>query len=329
LKKIFITGINGFAGSHLAEHLLEETDAQIHGLVKPESSRENIADFQDKLQLHTGDLLDIQNLNNILTGVQPDQIYHLAAVANPEQTAGNPEESYRVNVLGQLNLLETVVELELAPRVLIVGSSAEYGSPPENMLPLDESAPLEPVNTYGTTKSVQDLMGHQYHVSEGLEVIRLRPFNHTGPRRPAEYVCSFFARQAVLIETGKKSPVIRTGDLQQTRDFTDVRDVVRAYRLALAEGEAGEVYNICSNEPRQLRDVLELILELSSLGREKIKIESSRKESAPGDEVYGTAEKFMSKTGWSARIPFRQTMQDLLKYWRNHRSLSPPLEGEN
>ena len=327
MEKIFITGINGFAGSHLAEHLLAESEAQIHGLVKEETNRGNISEFQDNLQLHTGNLLNRKKINAILKTVQPDRIYHLAGLANPDEASGSPEKAYRVNVLGQLHLLETLVELQLSPRVLVVGSAAEYGRPAKKELPLSESAPLEPVDNYGTTKSTQDLMGYQYQAAEELEIIRVRPFNHTGPRRPAEYVCSSFARQAVLIEAGKKSPIIRTGDLQKIRDFSDVRDVVRAYRLALEQGEAGEVYNICSNEPRRILDVLELILELSGLEREKIKIKSSKKEVTSCDEIYGSARKLMTQTGWSARIPFRRTMQDLINYWRNHQALSPSPGG--
>ncbi|MGM0381747.1 MAG: GDP-mannose 4,6-dehydratase [bacterium] len=318
LKKIFITGINGFAGSHLAEHLLAETDAQIHGLVKPGSPRKNIAGFQDKLQLHEGNLLDEGKIINILSEIQPDQIYHLAAVANPEEAGRSPRKTYQVNVIGQLNLLESVVELNLSPEILIVGSSSEYGFPPPELLPLDESAPLAPANTYGTTKVSQEMMGRQYYEGNNLKIMSVRSFNHTGPRRPSEYVCSSFVRQAVLIEAGRKSPVIETGDLQKIRDFSDVRDVVRAYHLALEKGQPGEIYNICSGEPRQIIDVLELILELAGLKRDKIQIKSSRGEITSSDEVYGTAQKIMDRTGWSPKIPFRRTMQDLLSYWRNN-----------
>ena len=226
-----------------------------------------------------------------------------------------PAETLATNIIGQLNILEAVRELKLDPVVHIAGSSEEYGFVVENEIPISEENPLRPLSPYGVSKVAQDLLGFQYYKSYGLRIIRTRAFNHTGPRRGEVFVCSDFARQIALIERGKRDPVIYVGNLEAQRDFTDVRDIVEAYWLATDKCIPGEVYNICSEKAYKIREVLDILLSLST---HKIKIKQDTRRLRPSDVeiLVGTSEKFRKQTGWKPRIPFEKTLEDILDWWR-------------
>lgn len=313
--KALITGISGFAGSHLAEYLLGRKDFQVAGTVKWRSKLDNIAHLLDRIALHECDIRDAFAVKTVLADSRPDYIFHLAAQSYVPFSWRAPAETLTTNIIGELNIFETVRELKLACRIQIAGSSEEYGLVEPDEVPIKEDNPLRPLSPYGVSKVTQDLLGYQYHKSYGLHIVRTRAFNHTGPRRGEVFVTSQFARQIVEIERGRRAPVIKVGNLDSVRDFLDVRDVARAYYLALEKGQAGEVYNIASGQGVKIRELLDRLLKLSDV---KIRIEVDPTRLRPSDVelLVGSADKFRQATGWTPAIPFDQTLQDLLAYWR-------------
>ncbi len=312
---VFITGINGFAGSHLAEYVIEE-GLTVAGLVRPAGGTKNLKQIKSKLDLYRGDLLQKGRLAEIITDVQPDLVFHLAAFSNIRTSHTESELVYKTNVLGQLNLLESLRGLNEVPRILVVGSCTEYGQK-EGRDKLTEEENFAPQSPYAVTKVTQDLMGYQYYRGQDLPVIRVRPFNQTGPRRPAEYVFSSFARQLAEIEAGRREPVLRTGNLDVVRDYTDVRDAVRAYYLLLREGKEGEVYNLCRGRGFKLSRQLEHLLSLCEKDVE-VKRDSARFRENDLEYLVGDNSRLCSVTGWQPQIEMEQTLADLLNFWRHN-----------
>lgn len=313
--KVLITGITGFAGSHLADYLLTKDNVEIYGTVRWRSNTENIEKIKDKLILYECDIRDATSVRNVIEKVKPDRIFHLAAQSYVVTSWHAPHETLATNILGELNIFESVRELKINPLILIACSSEEYGLVEENELPIKETNLLRPLSPYAVSKVGQDLLGYQYYKSYSLNIIRTRAFNHTGYRREEVFVCSNFAKQIASIEKGKQEPVIYVGNLETKRDFTDVRDVVRAYWLALEKCKPGEVYNICSGKARSIKEVLDILLGLTKV---KVKIKKDPKKLRPSDVpvLQGDSSKFRKATGWKPEIPFEKTLADLLNYWR-------------
>jgi len=252
----------------------------------------------------------------VIDQVKPDWIFHLAAQSFVPTSWNAPSESLTTNVLGQLHIFEALRHIGLKSRIQIACSSEEYGLVHENELPIKESNPLRPLSPYAVSKVAQDLLGYQYFMSYGTDVVRTRGFNHEGPRRPNVFVASDFAWQISEIEKGRREPVIHVGNLDARRDFTDVRDMVQAYWLALEKGEPGEVYNICSGKDYSIRQTLDLLLGMT---KSKIEVRTDPKRLRPSDVpvLLGDNEKFRKQTGWKPTIPFEQTLADSLDYWRS------------
>ncbi|MGH9392339.1 MAG: GDP-mannose 4,6-dehydratase, partial [Vicinamibacteria bacterium] len=248
--RVLITGITGFAGSHLAEFVLaEHPGTEVFGTMRWRSRTENIRGIEGKIQLLECDLRDQSSVTGLIDRVRPDRIFHLAAQSFVPSSWNAPAESLTTNILGQLNLFEAVRAAGIDPWIQIACSSEEYGLVYETELPIRETNPLRPLSPYAVSKVGQDYLGYQYFKSFGTKVVRTRGFNHDGPRRGDVFVSSNFAKQIAIIEKGKKPPVIHVGNLEARRDFTDVRDIVRGYWLALDSGcEPGEAYNICSGK---------------------------------------------------------------------------------
>ena len=267
-------------------------------------------------RLHAANVLDKPAVAQLLLSEQPDLVFHLAAQASPTQAWADPEETYRTNVLGQLNLLEGVRAMAHPPRVLVVSSNEVYGAPSAAAdLPIAETYPLQPNNPYAVSKAAQDLMGQQYYLSHGLPVVRVRPFNHLGPGQSDAFVASAFARQVAEAEAGLRPPVMQVGNLAAQRDFSDVRDIVRGYYLALTIGVAGEVYNLCSGAPTAVQGLLDFFRSQSTLD---IKVEQDLTRYRPSDVpcVYGDNRKARAALGWQPSIPLQQTLAEVLEYWR-------------
>jgi len=312
--KALITGITGFAGSHLAELLLAE-GIRVFGTRRVRSPLHNLDSIISEVKLYDCELTDSGSVRNVLEEVQPELVFHLAAQSFVHASWAYPGYTLFNNIGAQLNLLEGLRELKLDARILVAGSSEEYGRVNEQDLPLTEEAPLCPLSPYGVSKVAQDLLGFQYHASYGLRIVRTRAFNHTGPRRGEVFATSNFAKQLVEIELGRREPVLHVGNLSAQRDFTDVRDVVRAYYLACTQASAGEVYNVCSGRSVSMQEVLDLLLELS--GRDAaVELDPMRLRPSDVQVLRGDASKLAEATGWQPAIEFRQTLSDLLDYWR-------------
>ena len=314
--KVLVTGVTGFAGSHLVDFILaKKPGTEITGIQRWRSRTENIEHFADKIRLVECDLRDASSVRDVLDDERPDWIFHLAAQSFVPTSWTAPTESLVTNIIGQLNIFEAVKKLGIKPRIQLACSSEEYGLVLENELPIKETNPLRPLSPYAVSKVGQDMLGYQYWMSFRIPVVRTRGFNHEGPRRGPVFVCSDFAKQIADIEKGRRPPVVRVGNLEARRDFTDVRDVVRAYWLALEKGEPGEVYNIASGRAWTIREMLDLLL---SLSKSKIKVEEDPARMRPSDVpvLLGDSSKFRDRTGWSPEIPFEKTIADLLAYWR-------------
>ncbi len=315
-KKALITGIAGFVGSHMAELLLEK-GYEVYGYVRVRSKLDHIVHIQDKLKLEEADLLDSHSLYSSIERIRPDVIFHLAAQSFVPTSWVSPAVTLDVNIIGSANLFEAVKRAKLDCVIQIACSSEEYGMVYENELPIKETNPLRPLSPYAVSKVAMDYLGYQYYQSYGLKIVRTRGFNHTGPRRGDTFAESNFAKQIALIEKKKQDPVIYVGNLDAKRDYTDVRDMVKGYLLAVEHCDPGEVYNICTGRAERIGDVLTMLLGMSKV---KVEIKEDPARMRPSDVpvLIGDNTKFVQKTGWQPMIPLEQTMADLLNYWREH-----------
>jgi GDP-4-dehydro-6-deoxy-D-mannose reductase len=315
MPRVLVTGVTGFAGSHLVDYLLTRKDCEIFGIQRWRSRTENIEHFADKITLLECDLRDAFSTRDTLDRVRPELVFHLAAQSFVPTSWNAPTESLATNILGQVNLFEAIRKLELRCRVQIACSSEEYGLVLADELPIRETNPLRPLSPYAVSKVGQDLLAYQYWMSWKLDCVRTRGFNHEGPRRGPVFVASDFAKQIADAEKGRRPPVLNVGNLDAKRDFTDVRDMVRAYWLALEKCEAGEAYNICTGRAWSIRDVLDLLLGMT---KTRIEVRQDPARLRPSDVpiLLGDATKFRRATGWEPTIPFEQTLRDMLEYWR-------------
>lgn len=312
--RALVTGITGFAGSHLAELLLKES-VEVHGIQRWRSKSDNIEAIKDLIKVHEADLLDAHSLYKVIDEIRPTFIFHLAAQSYVQSSWSSPSNTLETNIIGTVNLFEAVRKSEIDTSIQIACSSEEYGRVYANELPIKEDNPLRPLSPYAVSKLAMDYLGYQYYESYGMRIIRTRGFNHTGPRRGDVFAESTFARQIVEIEKGKVEPVVLVGNLQARRDYTDVRDMVRAYYLSVQKCKSGEVYNIATGKSWKVGEVLKILLSMSKV---KIKVVEDKSRMRPSDVevLVGDASKFMKQTGWCPTIPFNKTLEDLLNYWR-------------
>ena len=314
MKRALITGIAGFAGSHLSEHLLSEK-ISVYGFYHPRHSTGNLATIKNKIALIDCDLQDKKRVQEQIKLIEPDYVFHLAAFSSPADSFLRPQKTLMNNILSQLNLLQSLVKVKSKARILIVGSADEYGNIKKEDLPAKEDTPLSPLSPYAVSKVAQDLLGLQFFLHHNLHIVRVRPFNHIGPRQSPNFVVSAFASQIAKLEQNGGGR-IKVGDLTSWRDLTDVRDMVRAYFLALAKCLPGEVYNIGSGKAVKIADVLKMLLSTTS---SKIKVKQEKKLLRRGDIkiIYCDYSKFAKITGWQPKIPLMMTLSDTIDYERN------------
>ena len=317
MKRVLITGITGFAGSHLADFLLDHhSEVEVWGTYRWRSRRENIEHIEGRLKLIECDLNDLTATKQALERARPEAVFHLAAQSFVPTSWTAPGETLHTNIAGQLNLFEGARAIGLDPVFQLACSSEEYGLVLPHETPIQETNPLRPLSPYAVSKVAQDFLGYQYFMSYGTKAIRTRGFNHEGPRRGEVFVMSNFARQIAAIEAGSQEPVIRVGNLDAVRDFTDVRDMVRAYWAAVNKATPGEVYNIASGRGITIREMLDRLVASS---RVKVRVETDPARLRPSDVevLIGDSSKFRAETGWEPRIPLEQTLADSLDYWRS------------
>jgi GDP-4-dehydro-6-deoxy-D-mannose reductase len=317
MKKILITGITGFAGSHLAEYLRKKDDSTIIGTHVSDNGLQNIAGIHDHIKLIKVNLHDAERVNEIINEERPDIVYHLAASTSVNESFQNPLEIIMNNVAAEINVLEALRKNELLDTKILITSSAHvYGNVPQEEQPISESAPFRPDNPYSISKVTQDLLGYQYYVSYKLQIIRVRPFNHIGPRLSPVMAVPKFAKLIAEIEKGKQEPVIKVGNLAPKRDFTDVHDMVRAYDLAIEKCANGEAYNIGSGVSHPMQEILDKLLALSNVS---IKVEVDQSLFRPSDimDLRCDATKFKNITGWEPEIPLEKMLEETIDYWRN------------
>lgn len=342
--RILITGVTGMTGSHLAEYLLAMEGVEVFGTYRWRSRMDNLEELRSagrvnilgdstiasaknldsipsdripaaSLSLIEGDMTDPFSMKHMIAAVKPDRIFHLAAQSYVPGSWDAPAETLHRNILGQVYLLEAVREAKLDPVIHIAGSSEEYGYVLPEELPVKETNPLRPLSPYGVSKVAQEMLGYQYFMSYGLKTIVTRGFNHEGPRRGEVFVTSSVAKQIAEIEKGLKPPILYIGNLSSKRDWSDVRDFVRAYWLATEKCVPGEVYNIGSEVAREVREMIDMLLSMTDANIE-VRVDTARLRPSDVKVLVADATKFKKATGWEPQIPFEKTLRDLLDYWR-------------
>lgn len=316
MKKILITGITGFVGSHLTEYLLKHSsNIQLFGTTRSLIDRSDKTFAQVKL-LHA-ELTNQKDVSNIIETVRPDEVYHLAALSSPAESFKSPTETITNNVSAQVNLFEALrVHDLLSTKVIIITSSDMYGLVKPKDIPIDEETSFNPNSPYAVSKITQDYLAFQYHLSYKMPIIRVRPFAHVGPKQNDKFVIASFAKQIASIEKGIQEPILKVGNLEAKRDFTDVRDMVKAYTLLMKKGVPGEAYNIGSGKSRKIIEVLNKLLTLSST-QITTSVDAERMRPSDIPELCCNYDKMHKLTGWKPEIPFDKTLEDILNYWRS------------
>jgi GDP-4-dehydro-6-deoxy-D-mannose reductase len=314
--KILITGIAGFAGSHLTQFLQQLGGYELVGLSLPGP----IEDFNrtigsDAPGVYECDLTDGRQIADIVSAEKPDGVMHLAAYAQVAGSWDNAAAIMEANAVGTQTLMRAVREFTPEARVLLISSGDVYGAVDPESLPLSEDYRLEPNNPYSVSKLAQEYIVRQYHAAFGMEIVTARPFNHIGPRQMGDFIAPVIAKQLAEMEAGLKDPVLELGNLDARRDFLDVRDVVRAYHAIFDKGEAGTAYNVCSGEARQIRDIMTQLVELSDAEPE---LRRDPKRMRPSDTpvVVGDNTRLRSLGNWQQQYDLKQSLQDVLDYWR-------------
>lgn len=306
-----IIGAAGFVGGYLSKHLKDDLGWNVTA-TKMKHEELNIPD----VSIVSLDILNKQEIISLLFDVKPDCIFHLAAQSSVSVAWKNPALTVDVNIKGSLNVLDAVRELFYKPRILLIGSGEEYGHVRPEDIPIREETLLRPGNLYAATKACQNMIGKIYTDAYDMNIMMVRAFNHIGPNQAPLFVVSDFCKQVVEIERGLQEPVIHVGNLSVFRDFTDVRDVVRAYSAIILQGKRGETYNVGSGKAMEIREMLETILSFSTAS---ITIETDPAKLRPVDVpiIEADTSKLYNLTGWKPLIPFHQTVQETLDYWRN------------
>jgi GDP-4-dehydro-6-deoxy-D-mannose reductase len=311
-----ITGVGGFVGKHLSRHLLAQPNTTVHGTTfLPTERHPELAEMG--VTLTQVELTDFDKVQAVLNESAPDQIYHLAAQSFVPISFEAPWETLSNNIHSQLNILHGLARSgNVSTRVLVIGSGEAYGPVPPEDVPIHENQPLLPTSPYSVSKVTQDMLGLQYFLSHNLHIIRVRPFNHIGPGQSKRFVVSDFANQIATIEAGLEKPIMRVGNLAAQRDFTDVRDVVRAYHLLLEKGEPGEVYNVGTGKARSIQQLLDALLNLTDAPIE-VKVDTARFRPVEVPIIACDARKLRQQTGWEPQYAFEETLAAVLDDWRD------------
>lgn len=319
-RKVLITGITGFVGSHLAELAIKK-NVKLYGLKRWHlSNLRNVSHLLDKIEFLDCDLTDPVGVNKIIEKIKPDWIFHLAAESFVSPSWDHPSHYMDVNYKGTVNLLEAIRTAGINPRFFIPGSGEEYGEIDESEIPIKETTLIHPVNPYAVSKVAQDYIGYVYYKSFGLNVIRSRAFNHEGPRRDKVFGIPWYAYQIALIEAGKQKPIIRVGHIEDRRNFTHIKDLVTAYWVAMEKCNPGELYLIGSDEESHIftyREILNMLIKMSKVKKVRIVQDPQFVRPTSVPRLIGDTSKFRKLTGWKPKISVEETLKDTLDYWRD------------
>jgi len=329
-KKAFITGISGMVGSHLAEYLMKHTNFDIIGMIRPRSSLKNISSLtknineNKRIQLVYADLKDGISIEKAIKETRPDYIFHLAAQSDPKTSFFTPLETTDVNIQGTIRLLE-VCKIHIPKSLIHVCSSSEvYGRVKKENLPINENCQFHPASPYAISKIGTDLVGRHFAEAYNMKIMTTRMFTHTGPRRSDFFAESSFAKQIAMIEKKMIKPIIYHGNLNSLRTIADVRDAVRAYHLLLTKNpKKGESYNIGGTYTCKVGDILDYLITISKNKNIKKKLDKNRLRPLDADLQIPDTTKFYNHTQWKPRYNFKQTMKDLLEYWRKEIKNNP------
>lgn len=317
--RAFITGVGGFAGSHLAEALLAAGDS-VQGTLSPGGSADNLRWLPKSVPLHRLDIRSGAEVAAAVRKARPDVVYHLAALSHVPEGDRDPRAVLEVNFLGTLSVLEALRTEAPGARCVLISSAEVYGAAAAHPgRAISEDHPKTPVHAYGLSKLAAELLADLYGRTRGITVVCLRPFNHIGPRQSDRFVCSSLARQIARIELGLQDPILKVGDLKPVRDFTDVRDMVRAYRLAAERCPPGSVFQISSGVGVSIETVLKEFLSFSDLPIE-VRQDPSRLRRTDVPVLIGDPSRFRRATGWAPRFSLRQSLRDLYSYWKEKES---------
>ena len=313
MSRILITGGTGFVGTHLVQFLKSNT-SHIAVLASGGKSKP-----QAGVSYHEVDISERDAVRSVVQEVKPDRIYHLAAISSVDESWSNPRLTFEVNVLGTRNLFDAAMSLPSPPRILNISTSQVYAP---SSLPLTEESQIQPNNPYAASKAMAELLVVEYQRHRAGGIITTRSFNHTGPGQPPNFVLPSIAKQFVEFELGLRPPILNVGNVEVQRDFTDIRDVIRAYSILLEKGKPGEVYNVCSGSAVRLADIIRMF---ESAAKRKVTLatEESRVRSNDVSLICGDPKKIRETTGWQPQIPLAKTIADLLGYWRSQLSSRP------
>ena len=310
MKKVVIIGAAGFVGHYLIDHLYEQYGWSI---VATKMKAETLE--KDGIKVADLDILEFDSVKALFEDERPDYIIHLAAQSSVALSWKNPQLTVDINIKGTCNILEAVRALDYKPRVLLIGSGEEYGHIRPEESPVAENNPVRPGNIYAATKACQNMLGSIYARAYGMDVMMVRAFNHIGPNQLPIFVVADFCSQVAAIEKGEKEPVICVGNLAAKRDFTDVRDVVRAYGMIMQHGKSGETYNVGRGNSIAINDILEKIL---AMAESDIKVQIDEKKFRPVDipDIVADISLLQKDTEWKPEIALEQTLEETLNYWR-------------
>jgi GDP-4-dehydro-6-deoxy-D-mannose reductase len=314
--RVLVTGVSGFVGGHLAEHLVAEGDLVV-GLSISGCWPAELAHLGKAVRIEPFNLVEQSEaeLAELVRRKQPEVIYHLAAQSNPQESLTDPRGTWTINLGGSLNLLEAVKSSGQKSRVILVGSGVCYGNPAVEFIPVNEDCPLRPNNPYAASKAAVDLLGVQHYLAHSTDVLMVRPFNHAGPRQSPRYVLAGLALQVAEVESHRRE-CLDVGNLDVVRDFVDVRDVVRAYRLLGQHGQPGEIYNLGSGQGTKIADALEYLRSRATKAI-PVRVDAARMRPVDQPLLVADASKLRAAVGWEPRYTIEQTLTDTLEFCRN------------